>query len=114
VYLRSGGIGPSVYPHAQAPADTSRIYYNARRSDVSGPFSGPAAEYTNEILLGNPPPTHRPGRCSRGTPRDAGKRPKDLAAGARAEGLKLLNCFPFIFQPPAAGQLKLPPPLYIL
>lgn len=96
MYLRSGGIGPSVHPHAQARANMSRTYYNARRSD--GPFSGPAAEYTNEILLGNPRRPAGPGAAAEGLGKTA-KGPCSGRARGRVKTLKLLS-----FHFPATGR----------
>lgn len=96
MYLRSGGIGPSVHPHAQALANTSRTYYNTRRSDVCGPFSGPAV--LMKFSWGTPP-TRPPGGCRR---RRRGKTAKGPCCGqARAHGrVKTLKLLSFHF--PAA------------
>lgn len=108
MYLRSGGIGPSARTHKHAP--TRRVHIITR----DGPtFAGLFRVLCSRVLM----------KFSWGIPADpparalqtpgGGTRENDqrtLQQARRAEGLKLLNCFPFIFQPPAAGQLKLPPP----
>lgn len=90
MYLRSGGIGPSARPHAQARANTSRTYYNARRSDVCGPFSGPAV--LMKFSWGTPP-TRLPGCCRRWEARKTAKGPccRQARAHGRVKTLKLLS-----------------------
>jgi len=107
MYLRSGGIGPSARTHKRAP--TRRVHIITRDGPTFAGLFRVLQQSTNEILLGNPrrPAGAGAANAGRGT-RENGQR--TLQQARRAEGLKLLNCFPFIFQPPAAGQLKLPPP----
>lgn len=99
MYLRSGGIGPSTRTHKRAP--TRRVHIITRDGPTFAGLFRVLQQSTNEILLGNPRRPASQGAADTGRG-DAGKRPKDLAAGEKGGRVKTLKLLSFHF--PAASR----------